>query len=215
MSLEQFFNRAGIDQTAQRSGVIGRDNLNSEVVVGTREKAGTKSSQPLMARITGTVLSHDQIVDELLLAPPGQTQGMLARKLGYTESWLSRLIASDSFQTKLAKRLEQIEPDRREMFRLRFASIEEEARGILMNSLKKLAERLDSPVGIPDELLLKSATLTSKMLGYGMKTEALAPKVEMHVHLEELASNLRNLNRSPSAIEGECRPVPTAGESQV
>ena len=147
-------------------------------------------------RITGPMIGYEQIIDALLLSPPGENQGAVARRLGYTQAWLSRLLSSDAFQTRLAKRLEALEPERQEMFKARFASIEEEARGILMASLNKLSARLDDPAGVPDELLIRSATMTSKLLGYGAKQEASVPKVEMHVHLEQLASNLRNLNRS-------------------
>lgn len=170
-------------------------------------------------RITGQSLGYDQIVDELLLSPPGETQGHLARRLGYTQAWLSRLIASDAFQVRLAKRLEAIEPDRREMFRLRFASIEEEARGILMASLQKLSDRLQDPAGVPDQLVVKSVEVTSRLLGYGARRDEPPAKVEMHVHLEELAQNLRKLNGAPSAqvIEGECQviepPGPPGGRS--
>lgn len=171
-------------------------------------------------RITGQSISYDQIVDELLLAPPGETQRALAKRLGYHETWLSRLIASDSFQVRLAKRLEQIDPERREIFRLRFATIEEEARGILLTSLHKLAARLEDPAGVPDQLVVKSVEVTSKLLGYGARTEQPSPKVEMHLHLEQLANNLRNLNGAPNAktLEGECSevaPVPTGGNLGV
>lgn len=163
------------------------------------------------SRITGQSLGYDEIVNELLLSPPGETQRSLAKRLGYTESWLSRLVASDSFQTRLSKRLEAIEPEKREIFRLRFASIEEEARGILLESLKKLSNRLEDPAGVPDQLIVKSVEVTSRLLGYGARAEQPPPKVEMHVHLNELADNLRKLNGAPSAqvIEGECTTIAT------
>lgn len=165
------------------------------------------------ARITGKMLSYDQICDALLLSPPGETQGALARKLGYSQSWLSRIIASDAFQAKLAQRIEKdIEPERRETMRLRFASIEEEARGILLASLNKLAARLEDPAGVPDDLVVKSASMTSKLLGYGARQEPTHPPVNLHFHLEQLAQNVRNLNKAPSAvIEGTSTPVPTGG----
>jgi hypothetical protein len=146
-------------------------------------------------------------VDELLLSPPGETQRALAKRLGYTQSWLSRLIASDAFQMRLAKRIEELDPDKREIFRLRFATIEEEARGILLTSLQKLSEKLNDPVEPEPDLLLKSAAMTSKLLGYGARAEQPAPKVEMHLHLEQLAKNLRNLNQAPSVLEGEFKTI--------
>lgn len=169
---------------------------------------GRPAFQPA-ERITGKSLSYDQLVDILLLSGPGETQRALAKRVGYSESWLSRIIASDAFQARLAERLEKdIEPERREIFKMRFASIEEEARGILKASLEKLAERLQNPAGVPDELVVKSIAVTAKLLGYGARQEPTAPPVNLHFHLEKLAANVRNLNKAP--INGESYPVAPA-----
>lgn len=167
-------------------------------------------------RINGKSLSYDQLVDILLLSPPGETQRAIARRVGYSESWLSRIIASDAFQARLAQRLEKdIEPERREVFRMRFASIEEEARGILHASLARLAERLQDPAGVPDELVVKSVAVTSKLLGYGARQEPATAPVNLHFHLEQLAQNVRNLHKAPTAIEGTftAAPAPSGGDS--
>jgi hypothetical protein len=160
-------------------------------------------------RISGKSLGYDQLVDILLMSPPGETQRALARRVGYSESWLSRIIASDAFQARLAERIEKdIEPERREAFKLRFASIEEQARGLLLDSLQKLTARLEDPAGVPDQLVVKTVEVTSKLLGYGARTEQPATRVEMYVHLEQLANNVRKLNRAP--INGECTTVNAA-----
>jgi hypothetical protein len=166
-------------------------------------------------RISGKSLTYDQIVDELLLSPPSETQGQLARRIGYSESWLSRLIASDAFQSKLASRVEKdIEPERREAFKLRFASIEEEARGILMASLQKLSERLVDPTGVPDQLIVKSIDSTSRLLGYGARTEPTTPRAgDMHLHLHMLADNLRKLNSSPDVSDAVIVPSAPAASA--
>lgn len=180
--------------------------------IGTRDQGPVTSSPPVPAgRISGKTLSYDQLVDILLLSPPGETQRQLAQRVGYSESWLSRLIASDAFQAKLATRLEKdIEPERREIFRMRFASIEQEAKGILLASLKRLTDRLHDPANATnDELLLKSASMTSKLLGYGAKKDPPVPHVEMHLHLQNLAENVRRLNHVPVTID---QPPGTPGE---
>jgi hypothetical protein len=174
--------------------------------------AGIGISAPA-ERIGARAMSYDQLVDIFLLSPPGETQRALARRVGYSESWLSRIIASDAFQSRLAERIEKdVEPERREAMKLRFASIEEEARGILLGSLQKLAAKLDDPAGVPDQLMVKSIEVTSRLLGYGARNDPPAPRVEMHLHLEQLAQNLRNLNGAPKAdvIEGQCSPLPEA-----
>ena len=163
---------------------------------------------PVPERITSKNLTYDQIVDEVLLSPPGETQGALARRIGYTQSWLSTLISSDAFQAKLAERIEKhIEPERREMFRLRFASIEEEAKAILHRSLSILKERLYDPAGVPDQLVVKSVETTSRLLGYGARNEPAAPQVNLNIHIQELADNLRNLNRAPDVSVVATQPA--------
>jgi hypothetical protein len=166
-------------------------------------------------RISGKSLGYDQLVDILLMSPPGETQRALARRVGYSESWLSRIIASDAFQARLAERIEKdIEPERREAFKLRFASIEEQARGLLLDSLQKLTARLEDPAGVPDQLVVKTVEVTSKLLGYGARRDEAPPRVEMHVHLEQLASNVRKLNKAP--INGTATDVtPVLGRQAV
>jgi hypothetical protein len=222
---------AGVGQDAHDGLGVGDSGRAVEGAEPARRQISSPDSgqtRPLAERISGKTISYDQLVDALLLSPPGETQGALARRMGYSQSWLSRIIASDSFQSRLAERIEKdIEPERREMFRMRFASIEEEARGILLGSLQKLAARLEDPAGVPDQLVVKSVEVTSRLLGYGARQEPPAPRVEMHVHLEQLANNLRNLNRAP--IAGEATEVapessrrqsgmegpPSSGEGQV
>lgn len=155
------------------------------------------------ARITGKAITYDAIIDQML-ANPLRTQRELARLVGYTESWFSRLIASDSFQTRLAFRIDRdVTPEQQEAIRLRFASIEEEAKGILLASLRKLSERLEDPAGVPDQLLIENVKVTQRLLGYGARPENPAPRVEMHLHLERLANNLRTLDRAPVASDAE------------
>lgn len=177
-----------------------------EPVAG-RPSPAVGSVQPPV-RLTAASLTYDQIVDEVLLSPPAETQGQLAKRIGYSQSYLSRLIASDAFQAKLADRIEKtIEPERRDIFKLRFASIEEEARGILKRSLEKLADRLDDPVGVPDQLLIKSAEMSGKLLGYGARHDPAAPqRVDMHLHLHQLATNLRNLSAAPDVSDAVILP---------
>jgi DNA-binding Lrp family transcriptional regulator len=174
----------------------------------------TRPAMQFGERISGKSLGYDQLVDILLMSPPGETQRALARRVGYSESWLSRIIASDAFQARLAERIEKdIEPERREAFKLRFASIEEQARGLLLDSLQKLTARLEDPAGVPDQLVVKTVEVTSKLLGYGARTEQPTARVEMHVHLEQLASNVRKLNRAPingTAVEVSAASVAVA-----
>jgi hypothetical protein len=177
---------------------------------------GTPAELSPPERITSKSLTYDQIVDELLLSPPGETQGALAKRLGYTQSWLCTLMASDAFQAKLHERIEKsVEPERQAAFKLRFASIEEEARGILKNSLRLLAEKLEQPAElIPPQLVIKSVEVTSKLLGYGARDVPGTPqRVDMHLHLHQLRENLMNLNQAPDVSDATIVATVPAGQA--
>ena len=192
----------GLDGTAGTLSLLGIASPPDEPSAAPGPTASARLPQ-----ITTVSLTYEQIVDALLLSPPTETQGQLAKRLGYSQSYLSRLIASDAFQVRLADRIEKsIEPERQAAFKLRFASIEEEARGILKNSLRLLAEKLDQPDPdlIPAQLIIKSAEMTSKLLGYGARDLPGTPqRVDMHLHLHQLRDNLRNLNQSPDVSDAE------------
>ena len=47
--------------------------------------------------------THDAIIDAII-ASPGVSQGELAKEFGYTQTWLSIMIGSDAFQSRLTER---------------------------------------------------------------------------------------------------------------
>lgn len=110
--------------------------------------------------------SHDAMID-MIVANPWISQGDLARNFGYTEGWVSQVIASDVFQGRLAARKEElVDP-------LLRATIEERFKGLVARSLDILQKKLDKPVGeISDELALKALEIASKAAGYGAKAGA-------------------------------------------
>ena len=56
-----------------------------------------------MSEITKVRYTHDAIID-MIIANPAVSQGDLSREFGFTESWMSIIINSDSFQERLANR---------------------------------------------------------------------------------------------------------------
>lgn len=107
--------------------------------------------------------SHDAMID-MIVANPWISQGELSLNFGYTEGWVSQVIASDAFQARLAERKEAlVDPHLR-------ATIEERFRGLVVRSLDILMRKLDSPMkDISDELALKAAEIAAKALGYGQR----------------------------------------------
>lgn len=104
--------------------------------------------------------THEALADAII-QNPWASQGELAAHFGYTESWLSRIIASDAFQAYLAARKDEvIDP------RIR-ATVEERFKGLVIQSIEKLHQRLE--VSPSDDLLLGVMNGAAKALGYGAR----------------------------------------------
>lgn len=105
--------------------------------------------------------SHDAMID-MIVANPWISQGELARNFGYTEGWVSQVIASDAFQARLAERKNDlVDPHLR-------ATIDERFKGLVVRSIEILMRKLDKPEGqISDETALKALEIASKAAGYG------------------------------------------------
>jgi hypothetical protein len=139
--------------------------------------------------------THDAMVD-LLIANPMISQNDLAAKFGYTASWVSQILSSDAFQSRLAERTETlVDPTIR-------ATIDERFKALVLRSLDILATKLNRPAEqIPDNLALRTFELGSRAAGYGAKVEKppVTNVTEMHVHLESLGEGLTNLLRRKKA----------------
>lgn len=134
--------------------------------------------------------THDAMVD-LIIAEPTISQNSLAAHFGYTAGWVSQVIASDAFQSRLAERTsELVDPTIR-------ATVEERFKALVLRSLDILREKLDKPsASIPDQLVVRSLELSSRAMGYGARENPpAAPAVNMHVHLESLGEGLTQLLR--------------------
>lgn len=107
--------------------------------------------------------SHDAMVD-MIVANPWISQAELAVNFGYTEGWVSQVIASDAFQAKLSERKgELVDPTLR-------ATIEERFKGLVARSLDILMRKLEKPIDkIDDETALRAVEVGARALGYGSK----------------------------------------------
>lgn len=130
--------------------------------------------------------THDSMIN-LIIANPVIDQNQLAAHYGYTPAWVSQIIASDAFQTRLAERKDElIDPTIR-------ATIEENFKGLVVRSLAILKEKLNRPTSaIPDNLALRTLELSSRALGYGARLEA-PPAPSADGRLEELGERLVGL----------------------
>jgi hypothetical protein len=143
---------------------------------------------------------------DLIVARPGISQNEIAAHFGYTASWVSLIITSDAFQSRLAARKDElVDPAIR-------LEIEAHFKGVIARSLAILEHKLSkSPDTIPDNLALRALDIASRAAGYGAKTDPPpAPvTVPIHLHLENIGGGLVQLLRKERrAIEGESHEVP-------
>lgn len=117
-----------------------------------------QGAQGVIAKISYT---HDGLIDEIIRNPHA-SQGQLAALFGFTAGWISQVIASDIFQARLAERKDEIiDPVIK-------ATVEERLKGLVLQSIEKLKQKLESPVAT-DDLALGILNSASKALGYGAK----------------------------------------------
>jgi len=138
-----------------------------------------------MGNLSKVSYTHQDMID-FILANPGISQGALAARYGYTEGWVSNIMASDAWQAAFAKRREEVVDPTLTL------TIEERMRGITLLSLEKLRVKLEAP-GVSDNVVLKAAELGAKSLGIGGHAPAAPPA---HDHLAQLANRLIDLQTS-------------------
>jgi len=112
------------------------------------------------ARLKRTHYSHEAMID-VILSNPNIKQNELAATFEKSVPWISRIIGSDSFQAALAKRREEITDP------FLIATIEERFRGMAMQSLDIIAEKLESTKNV--DLALKGLDVAVKALGFGAR----------------------------------------------
>lgn len=153
----------------------------------THENAGFS----MACRMGKTNYSHDAMID-LIIASPGISQGQLAAHFGYSEGWVSNIIASDAFQAMMAKRREEvIDP-------MLKATLEERFKGLVVRSLHVLMKKLEQP-DVPANVAIRAAELGAKSLGLGGHAPPPIPTVDPN-RLVTLAERLVELNRPKERI---------------
>ncbi len=136
--------------------------------------------------------THAAMAD-LILANPAINQNDIAAHFGYTPGWISQVIGSDAFQAYLATRKEQIvDPILR-------GAVEESFRGLVLQSMTKLREKLDANPS--DQLVLEVFKNSTRALGYGSRVEINA-KVQHSHSLVGILGSLPPPSRVVKTIPG-------------
>lgn len=142
--------------------------------------------------------SHEAMID-MIIAEPWIHQNELARRFGYTASWISTAMSSDAFQAKLdARREEIVDPVMK-------ATVKEQLGGLMMRSMEILRAKLDSHhSNVPDQLALRTLELTSRAAGYGARIETNV-QVNVTQQIEDAGDQLVHLLRRKKAevLEGD------------
>lgn len=147
------------------------------------------NAPPARVQLTKLRYSHEAMLD-ILIAEPWISQNELAERFGMSASWISTIINSDLFQSRLAERREQIvDPEVR-------SSIKTQFQGLLGRSMEVLRHKLDRPPdAISDQLALQTAKVAAQSLGMGVRETKIINHNEVHAHLEDLGANLVGLLR--------------------
>ena len=88
-------------------------------------------------QIQETRYTHEAIIDEILVNP-SDSQGELAKRFKYTETWISIIMNSAAFKERLAERKAQLVDPKL------IASIEDRLDGVARRALDKIIDRLDN-----------------------------------------------------------------------
>lgn len=106
--------------------------------------------------------THDALIDQII-ANPAMTQGQLAALFGYTQGWVSRVMSSDAFKTRLeARRKELVDPTIA-------IAVEERLDGVIGQALENLAASLEADKS--PTLALKALEVSTRARGYGARAE--------------------------------------------
>ena len=132
-----------------------------------------------------TNYTHDAMID-LIISNPAIEQREIARHFGYSEGWVSTLMASDSFQAAFERRKEEmVDPIVRH-------SCEEQFKGLVFQSMQVLKRKLEANPS--DQLALEVFKNSTRAMGYGAKL-----KVEGEVkHSHSLISVLSSIPPTPA-----------------
>jgi len=159
---------------------------------------------PTMGKLAKVAYSHRDMID-FIIANPGISQGALAARYGYSQSWICNIMASDAWQSAMAARREEIiDPALR-------LTVDERFRGLTVRSLERLMEKLDAPQ-VSDQVVLRAVELGAKAMGVGGNAPPVAPPQDHLARLAERLIELQSNVRKGVTIDGEVQVVSSGKE---
>lgn len=178
-----------MDTASTAQALTSGDQLLKELVGPPATAASERAAT--MGRLKRCSYTHDSMID-LIIEHPEYTQEQIAAHYGYTPPWISNILASEAFQSKMASRREQIiDPELK-------ATIKERFEALVIRSLTVLQNKLAQPV-VSDTVAIRCAELGAKALGVGGHAPPKPPE-SSEDRLERLAKRLMILNGASKGV---------------
>lgn len=155
------------------------------------------SHAPTMGRLQKVSYTHADMID-FIIQNPTASQGQIAARYGYTEGWVSNVLASEAFQASMAARKDEIiDPAIK-------ATIEERFKALVIRSHEVLMKKLEQPQ-VSDNVALRALELGARALGIGGNAPAapVAPRTDRLVILAERLVDLQANIRQGRTYDGE------------
>ena len=138
-----------------------------------------------MPEIAKVRYTHDAAID-MILANPAVSQNALAEEFGYSAAWISIVVNSDAFQTRLAERKKElVDP-------VIALALEERLKGLAARSIEILMKRMemeDTPHAAA--VAIKALPVAISGLGLGQQKQA------------QVANNLYIVQAPPRAPDSQ------------
>ena len=139
-----------------------------------------------MAMIEKVGYTHDAMID-CIIANPSVTGGQLAAVFGFTPAWISQVVSSDAFKSRLAERKgELVDPGIA-------ASVEERMEGLLRQSMDVVAEKLFASKDA--DLATKTMEISTKALGFGARDRGAAVNASFVVVMPPAVANVQDWSK--------------------
>lgn len=157
---------------------------------------------PTMGNVAKVSYTHADMID-FIIANPAVKQMDLAMRYGYSQGWVSNIMASDAWQAQYAKRREEV------LGPVLAHTAKERMEALVLRSQEVLMAKLESPT-VADATVLKAMELGARSLGMGAQQSTPQAPADLAALAERLVSLQRKVNERP-AIEGEVHVISEAG----
>lgn len=155
-------------------------------------------------------LWYDTVID-WMIANPGSTLQQVAAGVQRNYAYLTLIVRSDSFQTRLAERRRHFEAELNR-------GVAQKLTRVTASALDEIQKRLDKGANVPMKVLTELADTGLKALGYGNpKLPAAAPgsAVSVAVTIGVTPSALATARANVQQLEGRVQPAAPAAQPRT